>query len=97
MVYMVELNGKEYDMSNKKQREDYWNEKASNLLKGKRIVAVRYLNEEEKDGMAWMQASVAVFLDDGTQFFISQDDEGNGPGSIFGANTDGEQWTLPTV
>ena len=55
------------------------------------------INEEEKDGMAWMQASVAVFLDDGTQFFISQDDEGNGPGSIFGANTDGEQWTLPTV
>ena len=94
---MVELNGKEYDLSNKKQREDYWNEKASNLLKGKQIVAVRYLTEEEKDGMAWMQASVAVFLDDGTQFFISRDDEGNGPGSIFGANTDGEQWTLPTV
>ena len=94
---MVELNGKEYDLSNKKQREDYWNAKASNLLKGKRIVAVRYLTEEEKDGMAWMQASVAVFLDDGTQFFISRDDEGNGPGSIFGANTDGEQWTLPTV
>ena len=97
MVYMVELNGKEYDLSNTKQREDYWNETASNLLKGKRIVAVRYLTEEEKDGMAWMQASVAVFLDDGTQFFISRDDEGNGPGSIFGANTDGEQWTLPTV
>jgi hypothetical protein len=93
---MAEINGKEYNLQVADERREYWSEVARKHLQGKRIVEVRYLTDKERPG-DWYQSSVAVFLDDGTQFYVSQDDEGNGAGSLFGSSADGKEWTLPTV
>jgi len=36
-----------------------------------------------------------IELDDGSQIFPSQDDEGNDGGALFGQGSDGDEWTFP--
>ena len=66
-------------------------------LLGKTIVAIRYLTQEEADGLGWHEKSLVRVLDDGTYIFPSQDDEGNGAGVLFGATADDGHLTFPTV
>jgi len=77
-------------------RTDYWNNEGAKVLVGKRVVRVRYLTDKEAENMGWHDRSIAIFFDDGTIIFPSQDDEGNGPGSMFGTLS-GEDFTLPTL
>jgi hypothetical protein len=60
-----------------------WLTKASKLLVGKKIVGVSYLCSEDREEMGWCGAPIVITLDDGTNIFPSQDDEGNGPGALF--------------
>ena len=71
--------------------------RAQEHLLGKTIVAIRYLTQEEADGLGWYEKSLVLVLNDGSYIFPSQDDEGNGAGALFGATADDGHLTFPTV
>lgn len=50
------------------------------LLKGRRIVAVRYTDAEETDALGWDEPAPVIFLDNGAFLILQRDPEGNGPG-----------------
>ena len=68
---------------NIREIEKLWNSKAENLLKGKKIVDVRYMTEKERDMLGWNSRCIIIVLDDGTAFYPSKDDEGNDAGALF--------------
>lgn len=70
-----------------------WNEQAKQVLQGKTIVEVRYLNDDEMEMMGWDKRPICFFLNDGTSCIISMDDEGNDGGALF-YNDNG---VLPTL
>ena len=53
-------------------------------LIGKKIVEIRKLTRTEYNLEGWDTFTTALVLDDGTIIYPSQDDEGNGPGTLFG-------------
>jgi hypothetical protein len=73
--------------------QDIWTKKAKEVLQGKTIVEVRYLNDEEMEMMGWYKRPICFFLNDGTSCILSMDDEGNDGGVLFYGN-DG---ILPTL
>ena len=80
--------------NNLKQR---WANYAQGHFVGKKIVSVRYLTDEEQEGLGWDNSAIVFILDDGTVFFPSQDDEGNGAGAIFGQTKDCKEITCPVI
>jgi hypothetical protein len=74
---------------------DRWEKIACDQLLGKKIVKVRYLNRADLENLGWDQSAIAFQLDDGNWIFPSQDDEGNGAGSLFTCNE--KNPTLPTI
>jgi len=70
-----------------------WTKIAQDTLKGKTIVEVRYLNDEEMEMMGWYKRPVCFFLNDGTSCMLSCDDEGNDGGVLFY----GKDGVLPTL
>ena len=76
-------------MSNTK----YWTEKANELLLGKQITEVRYLDKEEAKKFMWDNRPVVFQLDDGTWIIPMRDDEGNDGGSL----AVGPDETLPVL
>lgn len=81
----------------KKQIEETWTKEATTRLKGKTITLVRYLSEEEQEGLGWYSRPVVIQFDDGTLLFPSRDDEGNDGGALFGQSPNGEDFTLPVI
>jgi hypothetical protein len=76
----------------------HWTKEARKHLVGRRITDVRYLSEVESHALGWDGArSLVLVLDNGALFFPSQDDEGNGPGALFGQDTDNGEITLPVL
>lgn len=61
-------------------------------LLGRRIVAVRALSRDELAAEGWPpdETVPALVLDDGTVLSPSRDEEGNGPGALFGATVRGQ-------
>jgi hypothetical protein len=57
--------------------QDIWTKRAKEVLQGKTIVEVRYLNDEEMEMMGWYKRPICFFLNDGTSCILSMDDEGN--------------------
>ena len=57
---------------------------------GRRIVAVRAMTKDELEAEGWLpdEAVPVLVLDDGSVLFPSRDEEGNGPGALFGATAD---------
>jgi hypothetical protein len=56
---------------------------AQEQLVGRKIVNVMYMDNESSEEMGWDgRRGVVIELDDGTQLFPMQDDEGNGPGAL---------------
>ena len=56
-------------------------------LIGKKIVCIRPITEAEREAEGWdndHSATSVLELDDGTLIYPSQDDEGNGAGTLFG-------------
>lgn len=80
-------------MAEVKDINAHWTKVAQSVLLNKKIVEVRYLNDEEMQMMGWYKRPVAFLLDDGTYCFLSCDDEGNDGGVLF-YGTDG---VLPTL
>lgn len=75
-------------MSNRRETlEARWTLAAVTLLKGKKIVDVRYMTQEEANEFDWDSKAIVMQLDDGTLIFPSMDSEGNGPGSLFTTKT----------
>ena len=74
-----------------KDAKKYWNKKANDLLVGKKIVKVEWMNNKEKDEIGWYSRPVCMQLDDGTWIFPMADDEGNDGGAL----AVGESETLP--
>ena len=99
---------KAIDASGIKTREDLvaaWRAYAEKYLLGRQIVEVRYMTEQEqqeqrKMGVAdrvWPCAALVLVLNDGTKAWMSADDEGNGPGALFGQTADGEKFKCPVT
>lgn len=67
----------------------------TDAIVGRRIVEVRPMTRAEMEAEGWGFSAyhgppVALVLDDGTRLYPSRDDEGNGPGALFGVTPDGE-------
>jgi hypothetical protein len=75
--------------------EKKFTELATKQLLGRKIAAVRYMTKKEADDLGWTSRPVVLQLDDGNLIFPSQDDEGNGPGSLFTNNQ--ENGTIPAI
>lgn len=81
-------------MSIDKLKEE-WAADAEKLLLGKKIVAVRYMTDEEVLEIGWNKAPIVLQLDDGNIIFPSMDDEGNDAGALF--TNDAKLPTIPTI
>lgn len=62
---------------------DKWTKDAEKLLKGRKIVAVRYMSERERESLGWSQGCVVLQLDDGNLIYPARDNEGNDAGALF--------------
>ena len=79
-----------------KVKEDvlnHWTKKSKEVLEGRTIVEVRYLNDEEMEDIGWSSRPIVFFLDNGVFCTLSCDDEGNDGGVLFY----GENGVLPTL
>ncbi len=63
--------------------DDVWNKIARDMLVGKTIKSVRYMDKEEADEMSWGDRSLIITLSDGTELIPSADDEGNNAGVLY--------------
>ena len=59
-----------------------WEKSIKAKLEGRKIIEVRYLTDEEAVDMGWSRASLAIFLDDGSNIVPMSDDEGNDAGAL---------------
>jgi len=75
--------------------EKKWTNKANNILVGKKIVKVRYMNKKECDDRYWYSRPICMQLDDGTWIYPSSDDEGNDGGALF--TTSKDEYCLPVL
>ena len=73
-----------------------WNIKARELLLGKRIIKVEYMETQEAENTDWNARSVRIVLDDGTNILPMRDDEGNDGGALWLGNED-LQTVLPVL
>jgi hypothetical protein len=53
-------------------------------LKGRRLIAIRPMTRAEQKREFWDRPAMVIVLDDGSLIYPSQDEEGNGPGTLFG-------------
>jgi hypothetical protein len=67
----------------KKELQENWTKTAKQVLQGRTIKEVRYLNDEEMKMMGWYKRPICFFLDNGEICVLSQDDEGNDGGVLF--------------
>lgn len=84
---------------NTKDKNGYkteWSVKIGKKLEGRKIVNVRWMDDQEVEDMGWYGSAVVIELDDGTLLFPSRDDEGNDAGSLFGAKGD-EFFVVPVI
>jgi hypothetical protein len=84
-------------MNKKEDLEKHWNRKAQQVLEGRTIAKVFYMNEAEAEEWGWYKRPIIMVLDDDTQLIASADDEGNDGGSIFYANKEELDGVLPTL
>jgi hypothetical protein len=80
-------------VSEKMKMINKWNKISQDVLKGRTIVEVRYLNDEEMEMMGFYKRPVCFFLDNGVSCILSSDDEGNDGGVLFY----GSDGVLPTL
>ena len=61
---------------------------------GLKITEMRAMTEEEWQEEGWDYGTIVLVLEDGTKIYPSQDEEGNGPGALFGMTKEGRgiQW-----
>jgi hypothetical protein len=67
------------------QQMDYQQRTLTDFIKafrGKKIVNVRYMSDEERDAYGWAHRPMVIFFDDGSYLFPMSDDEGNEAGAL---------------
>jgi len=64
----------------------YWTAAAQKALLNRRIVAVRYMTDQEAAEFGWYCKPVVLELDDSSLWWPSCDDEGNNGGAMFSTN-----------
>ena len=70
-------------MQTQQDTQKIWLKKVNEVLKGRQIIAVRYLDDKEMELMGWYSRPLAFQLDNGTLCIPSADDEGNDGGALF--------------
>lgn len=60
-----------------------WEKIAKDTLVGRTITDAFYLNDQEISEMDWYEYGLVFVLDNGATILVQQDDEGNGPGSLY--------------
>jgi len=83
------------DEMNYEQSKAHWGGLASKFLVGKKIMHVRYMNDEELEMMGWDKANLVIFFEDKSHIFASMDDEGNDSGVLFTSDPDVE--CIPSI
>jgi hypothetical protein len=84
-------------MKNQNEIKKFWEDVATDVLKGRTIVSVKYISEDEAKELGWYNKSISFTLDDGTICFVSCDDEGNDAGALFYTNEKERNGTLPVI
>jgi hypothetical protein len=69
--------------------------KSKDPVIGLRIVDVRGMTSAEVNKEGWGQSTTVLVLEDGTKIYASRDEEGNGPGALFGTGKGGS-FMFPT-
>jgi hypothetical protein len=68
---------------------------------GQKITSVRKLTPEDYEREGWDHDRFAIgavlVLENGTVLYASRDDEGNGPGTLIGADADGTSFYVATA
>ena len=59
-----------------------WGKKASDFLVGKKITQVRYLTDQEMEGIGFQSSCLAIIFNDNSYIFPMRDDEGNDAGAL---------------
>jgi uncharacterized protein YaeQ len=78
------------------ERMTYWINKAESVLLNRKIVSVRYMDDEEMDSVGFHSHRPLVLqLDDNTLIYPSRDDEGNDGGAIHYQKENDENYILP--
>jgi hypothetical protein len=72
------------------ETEKRWTEIATKQLEGKIVRSVRYMTDEEAEGLDWSCKPLVIEFDDGSFIFPSRDDEGNDGGTIFTSNEEND-------
>lgn len=60
---------------------------------GKTVKSIRTMTAEEKEREGWedeFRSSIVLEFDDGSTIYASRDEEGNGPGALFGTTAEGQ-------
>ena len=77
----------------KQELQTTWNKKATEVLKGRRITHVQYV-----EGDSLMHGyGLAIVLDNDTHLYVMSDDEGNDWGALHYVTKEGKQSILPTL
>tara|TARA_R100000353_G_scaffold174164_1_gene141565 strand:+ start:155 stop:403 length:249 start_codon:yes stop_codon:yes gene_type:complete len=79
-----------------KQLTKKWTKLAENVLLGRQIVKVEYMEQEECDVYGWHKKPITFFLDNGTRVIAQCDDEGN-DGGVLTCLTSKTEEVLPVL
>ena len=92
----TKLNGKEYDLMDPVENNQYWTKIAENVLLKRKIVKVEYMKDKECNEYMWYKKPITFILDNGTRVIAMQDDEGNDGGVLTCLTKDKEE-VLPVL
>ena len=87
------------NISNKLPPKNFWEQKAQELLMGKRIIGVKYMSTDEANESMWGNRPICILLNDGTWIIPQRDDEGNDGGSLYVSHprNSGDDEILPVI
>lgn len=74
-----------------------WIKKAQEVLLGRKIVEVRYMEDEEMETLGFYKRTLVLHLDDNTLIYPSMDDEGNDAGVIHYQKKGDDNYVLPVI
>ena len=84
------------NLNDPKERTKYWTKIAENVLLGRKILKVEYMEDKECNDYMWFKKPITFVLDNGTRVIAMQDDEGNDGGVLTCLSEDKEE-LLPVL
>ena len=93
---MSESTQTEIQFQSNAELREHWGNLASNFLVGKTIRRVRYLNDREREDIAWNHSGIVIEFTDGHWIVPMSDDEGNDAGAIW-TSSQSEINVIPVV